>query len=42
VRGEKRILPNGETELLAGDVLTVVCNAADPQSALNELKRILE
>lgn len=42
LRGERRILPHGETELLAGDVLTVLCTAQDPKKALEDLKSIVE
>ncbi len=42
VRGGESLIPDGATELLAGDVLTIVCTAKEPQSALEELKQILE
>lgn len=42
LRGERSILPDGETELQAGDVLTVICMAEEPKKALEDLKSIVE
>ncbi|MBQ9714537.1 MAG: chloride channel protein [Clostridia bacterium] len=41
VRGEERILPDGETVLHSGDVLTIVCVTDDSNGAREELKHIL-
>ncbi len=40
-RGEEIILPEGETILKAGDVLTIVCKTHNPQNTKNELEHIL-
>lgn len=42
IRGGVSHIPDGETELQAGDVLIIVCTVKEPQSALEELKQILE
>jgi len=40
-RGEEHILPDGETVLRAGDVLTIVCKTDEPQKVKDELLHIL-
>ncbi len=40
-RGEEHILPDGETVLKAGDVLTIVCKTDEHQKVKNELEHIL-
>ncbi len=40
-RGEEHILPDGETVLLAGDVLTIVCKTDEHAKVKNELENIL-
>ena len=42
IRGGVSHIPDGETELQAGDVLIIVCTVKEPQSVLEELKQILE
>ena len=42
IRGGVSHIPDGETELQAGDVLIIVCTVKEPQAALEELKQILE
>lgn len=41
MRGEEKILPDGDTVLHGGDVLTVVCKTEDPQKAKDDLIHIL-
>ncbi len=40
-RGEERILPDGETVLHGGDVLTIICKTDEPQKIKDELTHIL-
>lgn len=40
-RGEEKILPDGDTVLHCGDVLTVVCKTDNPEKAREELEHIL-
>ena len=40
-RGEDRILPDGDTVLRGGDVLTIVCKTNEPQKVKEELAHIL-
>lgn len=40
-RGEEKILPDGETVIRSGDVLTVVCKTNDGKKAREELEHIL-
>ncbi len=40
-RGEEVILPDGETKLLSGDILTIVCKTKDPAAVKEELEHIL-
>ena len=40
-RGDERILPNGETVLRYGDVLTVICRTDNPEKVREELEHIL-
>lgn len=40
-RGDEVILPDGETVLRGGDVLTIVCKTNEPKKARNELEHIL-
>ena len=40
-RGEETILPDGDTVLHGGDVLTIVCKTDDPQRIKDELVHIL-
>ena len=40
-RGEEKILPDGDTVLRHGDVLTVVCKTAKPEQVREELTHIL-
>ncbi len=40
-RGEETILPDGDTLLLGGDVLTIVCKTADPAKSKDDLEHIL-
>ncbi len=40
-RGEEVILPDGDTLLQGGDILTVVCKTAEPNKTLDELTHIL-
>ena len=42
IRGGASLIPDGETELLAGDELIIVCTSKEPQATLEELKQILE
>ncbi|MBQ8658801.1 MAG: chloride channel protein [Clostridia bacterium] len=39
-RGEDLILPDGDTELLCGDILTVVCRTDEPDKVREELSHI--
>jgi hypothetical protein len=41
-RGEETILPDGDTILHGGDVLTIVCKTDDPQKSKEDLLHILE
>ena len=41
-RGEEHIIPDGETTLYAGDVLTIVCKTDDPKRVKEELEQIVE
>ena len=41
VRGEETILPDGETVLHGGDVLTIVCRTEEPKKIKDELNHIL-
>ena len=41
-RGEEIILPDGDTVLHHGDILTIVCKTDDPQKTKDELVHILE
>ncbi len=41
-RGEEVILPDGDTILHGGDVLTIVCKTDDPKKVRDELVHILE
>lgn len=41
VRGEERILPDGDTVLRGGDILTIVCKTDEPQKVREELEHIL-
>ncbi|MBQ8394045.1 MAG: chloride channel protein [Clostridia bacterium] len=41
-RGEEKILPDGETVLRGGDILTVVCRTAAPKKAKDDLTHILD
>ena len=41
-RGENTILPDGDTVLHGGDILTVVCKTTAPQSVKDELTHIAE
>ena len=40
-RGEETILPDGSTQLHAGDVLTIVCKTTDAAKTRDELVHIL-
>jgi hypothetical protein len=40
-RGEEHILPDGDTVLQAGDVLTIVCKTDEPKKIKEELEHIL-
>ena len=40
-RGEERILPDGQTVLRGGDVLTIVCKTDNPQKTKDDLVHIL-
>ncbi len=40
-RGEEFILPEGDTVIRGGDVLTVVCKTSEPQKVRDELRHIL-
>jgi H+/Cl- antiporter ClcA len=40
-RGEERILPEGDTVLYGGDLLTIVCKTNEPDKVKEELKHIL-
>ncbi len=40
-RGEEVILPDGDTQLRGGDVLTIVCKTDEPQRAKSDLEHIL-
>ena len=40
-RGEEHILPDGETVLQAGDILTIVCRTDEHQKVKDELEHIL-
>lgn len=40
-RGEETILPDGDTVLRGGDVLTIVCKTAEPQKIRDDLIHIL-
>ncbi len=40
-RGEEVILPDGQTVLYGGDVLTIVCKTTEPQKTKEELEHIL-
>ena len=40
-RGEEKILPDGDTLLRSGDVLTIVCRTDKPEKAREELEHIL-
>jgi Trk K+ transport system NAD-binding subunit len=40
-RGEERILPAGDTLLLSGDLLTIVCKTTQPDKTRIELEHIL-
>ena len=41
IRGEETILPDGDTVLHGGDVLTIVCKTDDPKKSREELEHIL-
>lgn len=41
-RGEETILPEGDTILRGGDILTIVCKTDDPKKAKEELLHILD
>lgn len=41
VRGEEHILPDGNTDLRGGDVLTIVCKTSEPKKVRDELEHIL-
>ena len=41
LRGEEHILPQGETPLHSGDVLTIVCKTDEPEKIKDELMHIL-
>ena len=41
LRGEETILPDGDTVLHGGDVLTIVCKTDDPKKSREELEHIL-
>ena len=41
IRGEEKILPDGDTVLHGGDVLTVICKTDNPDKAREELEHIL-
>ena len=41
LRGEEHILPNGDTDLHSGDVLTIVCRTDSPKKVQDELEHIL-
>ena len=41
MRGEEKILPDGDTILHGGDVLTIVCKTNEPQKLKEELEHIL-
>jgi CIC family chloride channel protein len=40
-RGDEKVLPDGETLLHSGDVLTIVCRTGDPEKIREELEHIL-
>ncbi len=40
-RGEEVILPDGATQLFAGDILIIVCKTAEPQKTKDELSHII-
>lgn len=42
VRGEEHILPDGDTVLHGGDLLTIVCKTDSPQKVKDELTHILD
>ena len=39
-RGTEKILPDGDTELKAGDTLTVVCRTDSPEKTREDLQHI--
>ena len=41
VRGEERILPDGDTVLRGGDILTIVCKTDNSKQSREELEHIL-
>ena len=41
LRGEEHILPQGETILHSGDILTIVCKTDEPEKIKDELMHIL-
>ena len=41
VRGEETILPDGDTLLRSGDILTIVCKTDNPEKVRDELEHIL-
>ena len=41
VRGEEHILPDGDTTLRGGDILTIVCRTDEPKKIKDELEHIL-
>ena len=41
LRGEEHILPEGDTVLHGGDVLTIVCKTSEPAKIKEELEHIL-
>ena len=41
MRGKELILPDGDTVIHGGDILTVVCRTEEPQRIREELKHIL-
>ena len=40
-RGEETILPDGDTILRSGDILTIVCKTDNPQKSKEDLSHIL-
>ncbi len=40
-RGEERILPDGQTRLCSGDILTIICRTDNPEKTRDDLTHIL-